>query len=84
MADATGPKKRKRATVATPSTASAVGSLEGMLPPQAIEMERAVLGAIMLEPEAYYEVSQIISAQSFYVKAHEVICLLYTSPSPRD
>lgn len=73
MADATGPKKRKRATVATPSTASAVGSLEGMLPPQAIEMERAVLGAIMLEPEAYYEVSQIISAQSFYVKAHEVI-----------
>ena len=71
--DGAEPKKSRKTKSTSSSTAAAVGSLEGMLPPQAIEMERAVLGAIMLEPEAYYEVSQVLSAKSFYVKAHEVI-----------
>ena len=71
--DGAEPKKSRKTKSTSSSTTAAVGSLEGMLPPQAIEMERAVLGAIMLEPEAYYEVSQVLSAKSFYVKAHEVI-----------
>lgn len=45
----------------------------GQLPPQAIDVEKAVLGALLLEPEAYSSISGIIDTHSFYVKAHQVI-----------
>lgn len=45
----------------------------GQLPPQAIEVEEAVLGALMLEQEAIYKVSSILSEQSFYKDHHRII-----------
>ena len=47
--------------------------LEGKVPPQARELEVAVLGAILLEKGAIDEVSGIIQPESFYVEAHQVI-----------
>lgn len=45
----------------------------GKLPPQAKELEEAVLGAIMLERNAFSEVSQMLRAEHFYVEAHQLI-----------
>lgn len=46
----------------------------GKLPPQARELEEAVLGAIMLEGEKLSEVLEILStSECFYVEAHKKI-----------
>ncbi|MDR0844408.1 MAG: replicative DNA helicase [Tannerella sp.] len=45
----------------------------GRLQPQAREIEEAVLGALMLEKDAYYVVSEILKPESFYEKSHELI-----------
>lgn len=45
----------------------------GKLPPQALELEEAVLGAIMLEKDAYYIVSDILKPECFYKPAHQKI-----------
>lgn len=43
------------------------------IPPQNLEAEAALLGSIMLRPDAIYEVIDIIAAHSFYSKKHRVI-----------
>ncbi len=45
----------------------------GKLPPQAIELEEAVLGAIMLEKDALASIIDIIRPEAFYKEAHQVI-----------
>lgn len=45
----------------------------GKLPPQAVELEKSVLGALMLEKEAYGTVAEILSPSSFYKEAHRKI-----------
>ncbi len=45
----------------------------GKLPPQAPELEEAVLGAIMIEKDAYSIVSEILKADCFYKTAHQKI-----------
>lgn len=45
----------------------------GKVPPQAKELEEVVLGAIMLERNAFELVSEILKAESFYVDAHQRI-----------
>jgi replicative DNA helicase len=45
----------------------------GRLQPQARELEEAVLGALMLEKDAYSIVSEILSPECFYDKTHELI-----------
>jgi len=45
----------------------------GKLPPQAPELEQAVLGALMLERNAVNEAIDILQPESFYVEAHKKI-----------
>lgn len=45
----------------------------GKLPPQAIEVEEAVLGSLMLEAEAYYKVAPLLVTECFYKEAHQKI-----------
>ncbi len=45
----------------------------GKLPPQAIEVEEAVLGALMLERDAYVTIADIIDTNSFYKEEHQKI-----------
>lgn len=45
----------------------------GKLPPQAPELEEAVLGAIMLEKDAYSIVSEILKPECFYKDTHQKI-----------
>ncbi len=45
----------------------------GLIPPQALEVEAAVLGALMLEADAFRKISGIIKAESFYLDTHRII-----------
>lgn len=45
----------------------------GHLQPQAVELEQAVLGALMVERDAYYQVSEILRPESFYDNRHQII-----------
>jgi replicative DNA helicase len=57
-----------------PSTPAPIQANEyGKLPPQAIELEEAVLGALMIEKDAYSLVSEILKPECFYKIAHQKI-----------
>jgi replicative DNA helicase len=43
----------------------------GKVPPQAKDLEEAVLGAIMLEKSAFDTVAEILKPECFYVEAHQ-------------
>ena len=92
------------------------------LPPHSVEAERSVLGALILNPEAWDKIADVVVEDDFYRHDHRLffraietlaernaprdavtvterlestgdlaetgglpyLCLLYTSPSPRD
>jgi replicative DNA helicase len=54
-------------------TIDEINAQYGKLPPQAIEVEEAVIGALMLERDAYVTVADIIDTQSFYKEEHRKI-----------
>ena len=60
----------------------------GKLPPQARELEEAVLGALMLDKNALTSVIQILQPESFYVEAHQkiygAIRMLFEKTQPID
>ncbi|MCS7018288.1 MAG: replicative DNA helicase [Cytophagales bacterium] len=62
-------RKSKRAASAT--DIALLGT--GKLPPQAVELEEAVLGALMLERNALTEVIEILQPAAFYKEAHQAI-----------
>ena len=45
----------------------------GHVQPQALEFEEAVLGALMIEQDAYSQVSEILRPESFYDHRHQLI-----------
>src|SRR3989344_4953464 len=58
------------------------------VPPQDTEMERALLGALMLNQSAIYEVADLIGVDSFYAGKHRIIfdaiLSLYAKGEPVD
>jgi replicative DNA helicase len=46
----------------------------GKLPPQAVDLEEAVLGAMLLQKQAAYLGTRILQPQNFYKEAHQKIC----------
>ncbi len=60
----------------------------GKIPPQALDLEEAVLGALMLEKNALSEVIDILKPDSFYKEAHQqifqAIYNLFQKTSPID
>ena len=58
------------------------------IPPQSIESEKALLGAIMIKPEALHDVGDVISPDSFYAEKHRIIfnamLELHTNSEPID
>lgn len=47
--------------------------LQGSVPPQAVELEEAVLGALMLEKDSIIAVQEFITTDSFYTEEHRLI-----------
>jgi replicative DNA helicase len=43
------------------------------IPPQAIEAEKALLGAIMLKAEAMYDIADTLAVDGFYVDKHRIV-----------
>jgi replicative DNA helicase len=43
------------------------------VPPQDLEMEKALLGALLLNPNAIYEVADVVGVDSFYAGKHRTI-----------
>ena len=43
------------------------------VPPQNIDSERALLGSVMLKPEAMHDIDDLISDDSFYAEKHRMI-----------
>lgn len=72
-----------RKNAAIPSTVES-----GKLPPQAVDLEEAVLGALMLEREAVNDVIDILGPESFYKEDHQKIyaCIqdLFAKSEPID
>lgn len=58
------------------------------LPPQEVELEEVILGAIMIEKEAYHEISSLISENTFYNDHHKkifkAIKMLFAGSHPVD
>jgi replicative DNA helicase len=46
---------------------------ERSLPPQNVEVEEAILGGILLDPEAIGRVIDLLSSEAFYIPAHQEI-----------
>lgn len=62
--------------------------LIGHIPPQNIEAEQSVLGAIMIDGDAFKKALKVLSADDFYKKAHSMIFTaainLYQKKEPID
>src|SRR5690606_14605887 len=65
-----------------------IGTALGKLPPQAIDLEETVLGALMLEKDALTTVIDILKPESFYKDAHReiyaAIVTLFNNSEPVD
>ncbi|BAO74476.1 replicative DNA helicase [Winogradskyella sp. PG-2] len=61
---------------------------KGKIPPQAIDLEEVVLGAMMIDKKGVDEVIDILSAEAFYKEAHkhifEAIFKLFENSEPVD
>ena len=57
----------------TGMTIDEINAQYGKLPPQAVEVEEAVLGALMLERDAYVTIADILDTSSFYKEEHQKI-----------
>ena len=73
-----------------PALARTTGSEQtfGKLPPQAIDVEEAILGALMIEKDALTAVADILKPDSFYKEAHQriytAIITLFADSEPID
>jgi len=67
---------------------SVVNLAQGKLPPQALDLEEAVLGAMLIDKKGVDEVIDVLQPEAFYKTAHqyifEAILLLFESTDPID
>ena len=61
---------------------------KGKLPPQALELEEVVLGAMMIDKKGVDEVIDILNSEAFYKESHqyifEAILTLFENSEPID
>jgi replicative DNA helicase len=76
-------RKRVKSSAVTPAFAE-----HGKIPPQAVDLEEAVLGALMLEQDALTTVIDILKPETFYKEAHQrifdAIHRLFSKSEPVD
>lgn len=46
----------------------------GKVPPQARDLEEAILGAMMIDNNGIYDVKELLQPDDFYIEAHQRIC----------
>ena len=81
-------KRRERIQSVRDTMSNAMGVEMGKLPPQAVDLEEAVLGAMMLEQAAVNTVIDILKPSSFYKESHgkiyQAILTLFQKGEPID
>lgn len=55
------------------TTAQQIDSTLGHMPPQSIDMEKVVLGALMIDTDAFSVVSELLRPETFYEPRHQKI-----------
>lgn len=80
-------RKRTKSSITPQHPDSYRGEL-GKLPPQAVDLESAVLGALMLDKDALSNVVDILKPEAFYKESHQrIFCAiqsLFTKAEPVD
>lgn len=78
----------KNANPAKVNKPSVISLEKGKLPPQVLELEEAVLGAMMIDKKGVDDVIDILQGDAFYKEAHkyifEAIVQLFTETQPID
>ena len=86
MAKTTG--RQTKGTMPIMDTTRVIGVEAGKLPPQAVDIEEAVLGAIMLEKDAIHDVIEFLKPDCFYTESHakifQAIVDLFSCEEPID
>ncbi len=81
-------KKIKPATSYTEDSSSLVSLVKGKIPPQALDLEDVVLGAMMIDKKGVDTVIDILQPEAFYKQAHqhiyEAIIKLFENTEPID
>ena len=81
-------EKQKPITQQSRQGGQIVSLQKGKLPPQAIDLEEAVLGAMMIDKKGVDNVIDILSPAAFYKQAHqhifEAIINLFSDSNPID
>jgi len=81
-------KKIKPATSYTGDSSSLVSLVKGKIPPQALDLEDVVLGAMMIDKKGVDTVIDILQPEAFYKQAHqhiyEAIIKLFENTEPID
>ena len=73
--------------VDSPKEETAADTLEGThfprtpLIPQNREAEEAVVGAVLINPEVYYDLAQFLQPDDFYIVRHRWIWEAFTTPA---
>ncbi|MDO5113963.1 MAG: DnaB-like helicase N-terminal domain-containing protein, partial [Planctomycetia bacterium] len=62
-------KKTRR----TKKIATAAENLPQHVPPHDLDMERVVLGSVMLDPEVFDDVVMLLREQDFYLEQHQIL-----------
>lgn len=73
MANSNDKSKRTKELAAKNREREVMQVTFGKVPPQAKDIEQAILGAIMLEAYAFDKVNEMIHPEVFYVEAHQTI-----------
>ena len=64
----TNTSRRRNQTSGTP-----IDTTLGHMPPQSIEIEKLVLGALMIDVDAFSVVSELLTPETFYDPRHQKI-----------
>lgn len=80
--------ERKRNNLSDTSVVKEIGRLMGQTPPQALDVEEAVLGAMLLDPACVDEAMEQLTQSCFYSDRHRIIydamVSLFNDHSPVD
>ena len=81
-------KENKSIGIAASKMPSVINLQQGKLPPQALDLEEAVLGAMLIDKKGVDEVIDILNPEAFYKTAHqyifEAIFTLFQTSEPID
>jgi replicative DNA helicase len=64
---------RKKNNTKQTSNIDSINAIFGKIPPQAIDLEKAVLGALLIQTDAIFSIMDVLKPESFYDPSHQEI-----------